>query len=87
LYFFLSSAPPCTESETAPVQDNDSPSEEGSSTPGTSIGIGQMIANAVGLNSVSVGATEDEAAGAASGQNMALAAAAVTPGFSFGFAS
>jgi len=55
--------------------------------PGTSISIGEMLAKAVGLNSVSVGATEDEAAGAASGENMAMAAAAITPGFAFGFAN
>jgi len=38
-----------------------------------------------GTNSVSVGCTETKAAGAASGENMAFAAAAVTPAVAIGF--
>ena len=74
-------APPAAED---PVE---VPVEEQPAAPGTGISIGEMIAKATGINSVSVGATEDEAAGAASGENMAMAAAAVTPGFAIGLAN
>lgn len=74
-------------SDTDPATDTATTGEEQASGPGTSITIGNIVGAATGVNSVSVGGTENEAAGSASGENMALAAAAMTPGgLAFGFA-
>lgn len=48
--------------------------------PGSSIAIDELSSEASGDNAVTVGATEDKAAGAANGMNGAMAAAAVSPG-------
>lgn len=48
--------------------------------PGSGIAIDDLEGSSTGDNSVTVGATEDKAAGAANGMNGAMAAAAVSPG-------